>query len=315
MKLCVRHVTRYAYDRPRPALMQSQRLTPSACRNQSVIAWDIETDGGVPGSRFRDGAGDRTWLVRVPGPVTAVTVSVSGTVETQDFAGLLKGHREKVPPQVYLRDTRATRADKAISALAREARAAADAGDGALGRAHALAAAVAEAVGYRPETTDAQTTAAEALEAGRGVCQDHAHVLIAAARSIDLPARYVAGYLYSGEVGGGQSQQQDAGSGGADAGAAFQQQQATAHGDPGDGDGDARRRAGAAATHAWAEIHVDGLGWVGFDAANSCCPDEQYIRLCSGLDADDAAPIRGLAAGGSGAETLDVSVAVTRVET
>lgn len=63
------------------------------------------------------------------------------------------------------------------------------------------------------------------------------------------------------------------------------------------------------AAHAWAEIHVDGLGWVGFDAANRCCPDERYVRLGSGLDAAEAAPIRGVALG-SGSEQLDVSVRV-----
>ncbi|WP_265502231.1 transglutaminase family protein [Paracoccus beibuensis] len=63
------------------------------------------------------------------------------------------------------------------------------------------------------------------------------------------------------------------------------------------------------AAHAWAEIHVGQLGWVGFDAANRCCPDERYVRLGSGADASDAAPIRGVALG-TGAEELDVRVRV-----
>ncbi|MBU2957323.1 transglutaminase family protein [Paracoccus sp. 1_MG-2023] len=63
------------------------------------------------------------------------------------------------------------------------------------------------------------------------------------------------------------------------------------------------------AAHAWAELHVQGLGWVGFDAANRCCPDERYVRLGSGLNASDAAPIRGVATG-SGGEELDVRVQV-----
>lgn len=63
------------------------------------------------------------------------------------------------------------------------------------------------------------------------------------------------------------------------------------------------------AAHAWAEIHVGQLGWVGFDAANGCCPDERYVRLGSGADAADAAPIKGVALG-TGAEELDVRVQV-----
>ncbi|WOI57084.1 transglutaminase family protein [Palleronia sp. LCG004] len=63
------------------------------------------------------------------------------------------------------------------------------------------------------------------------------------------------------------------------------------------------------ASHAWAEIWVEEMGWVGFDAANRCCPDEKYVRLASGLDSVGAAPIRGLAIGG-GMEHLDVDVKV-----
>ena len=63
------------------------------------------------------------------------------------------------------------------------------------------------------------------------------------------------------------------------------------------------------AAHAWAEVFVEGLGWVGFDAANRCCPDERYVRLGSGLDAQDAAPIRGVAMG-VGEEKMAVAVRV-----
>lgn len=63
------------------------------------------------------------------------------------------------------------------------------------------------------------------------------------------------------------------------------------------------------AAHAWVELFIDGLGWVGFDPANRCCPDERYVRLGSGRDAAEAAPIRGVSRGG-GAEGMDVSVMV-----
>lgn len=58
---------------------------------------------------------------------------------------------------------------------------------------------------------------------------------------------------------------------------------------------------------------MQGLGWIGFDPANSCCPDDRYIRLGSGLDAQDAAPIKGTARG-LGAESLDVTVAIQAVQ-
>ncbi len=63
------------------------------------------------------------------------------------------------------------------------------------------------------------------------------------------------------------------------------------------------------ATHAWAEAHVPGLGWVGFDVSNGVSPDERYVRLAIGRDARDASPVEGLRMG-SAEETLIVSLQV-----
>ncbi|ETX13254.1 transglutaminase [Roseivivax halodurans JCM 10272] len=268
MKLRVRHVSRYVFDAPVKRLAQSHRLWPAETQGQSVIQWSVETENAVTGSGFRDGAGDWTQTVTVKGPVSEFTVTAEGLVETSDTSGVLRGHRERVPASAYLTGTR-------ITGLTAELRMAAEAAlegmDAAspLDRAHALARYVSDHVVFAPNRTEPATTAAEALEGGEGVCQDHTHVLIALAHAADIPARYVTGYMLSTE----DSQ-------------------------------------GAEASHAWAELHVHGLGWVGFDAANRCCPNEYYIRLGSGYDASDAAPIRGIVDGAT-QETLDVSVAVT----
>lgn len=281
MRIAVDHVTTYRYAAPVRGVVQSHRLRPSQHDGQTIIDWGVTVTDGVPGGRFRDGAGDwvQGWTVR--GPVTEIAVRVTGMVETQDTAGILRGLRETVPPDAWLRETAATRADAAIRALA-----AVEAGD-PLGLAHALSAAVADAVVWTPGASTAATTAAEALAAGKGVCQDHAHLLIAAARHRGRPARYVSGYLLMEDAAGGQSQSQGA-----------------AGGEP--------ATVGEAA-HAWAEIHVPGLGWVGFDPANRCCPDARYVRLGSGFDAQDAAPIRGTARSGA-AEAMAVAVAVRAVQ-
>ncbi|QFT59935.1 Transglutaminase-like superfamily protein [Sulfitobacter sp. THAF37] len=63
------------------------------------------------------------------------------------------------------------------------------------------------------------------------------------------------------------------------------------------------------ATHAWAEAHVDGLGWVGFDISNGYSPDERYVRIAIGRDARDASPIEGLRLGAA-EEELIVSLQV-----
>jgi transglutaminase-like putative cysteine protease len=263
MRLTVDHLTSYRYDVPVRSVVQSHRLTPSAFAGQKVIDWEVTVTGGVRGARHRDGAGDVVQGWTIAGPVEEVAVQVRGTVETEDLAGVLRGHRESVAPDCYLRETAPTRIDVALAALAASA-----SGSDCLALAHALSLAVSDAIAYRPGVTHAHTTAAEALALGEGVCQDHAHALIALARARGVPARYVSGYLF-----------------------------ATQDGAPHE------------AAHAWAELHIPGLGWVGFDPANRCCPDDRYIRLGSGFDAQDAAPIRGVARGAA-VEEMDVTVAV-----
>jgi transglutaminase-like putative cysteine protease len=65
----------------------------------------------------------------------------------------------------------------------------------------------------------------------------------------------------------------------------------------------------AEAHHAWAEVWLEGLGWLGFDPANRICPTDHYVRLACGLDSGSAAPVRGTRRGGSD-EALDVLVEV-----
>lgn len=271
MKLSIKHSSTYNFDPPMRAVVQSLRLWPTQFEGQQVLSWDVHVEGAVRGSAFRDAAGDWIETATLLGPVEGLTIEVTGEIETFDLAGVLRGHRERVPPLTYLRDTRATRVDVAIGELAEDA-VSGIAESSVLERAHALSKAVENAIDYTPGETEEQTTAADALAGGKGVCQDHAHVLIAAARHLNIPARYVTGYLYSTADGSGHE-----------------------------------------ASHAWAELHVPDLGWIGLDAANGQSPDEQYVRLGSGYDSLDAAPIRGIARG-AGVEDLTVEVSITEAE-
>ncbi|MEM8571931.1 MAG: transglutaminase family protein [Pseudomonadota bacterium] len=268
MRLSVHHNTVYAFEAPMRFVTQSHRLTPASSQGQKVASWSIDVKGADFGAAFTDGGGDLVTTMTMEGPVSRIEVVVSGTVETSDTSGVLRGHSETVSPRCFLRETKATKASPAIRALLeaclREVQS-----EGDLARAHALCDCVAQEIVYRPGTTHAHSTAAEVVEAGEGVCQDHAHVLISLAHLARMPARYVTGYLLvNGEEG-----------------------------------------AAGEASHAWAEIFVEGLGWVGFDASNATCPDERYVRLGSGRDAIEAAPIRGVSRGGGG-EAMDVSVKV-----
>ncbi len=271
MRIYVKHLTRYTFATPVRQLIQVQRLWPAATAGQQIVDWSVQTTEAVTGAQHRDGAGDWYETVAVRGPVSQVDVLVEGIVSTSDTSGVLREHREKIRPSSYLRSTHRTEADASLKVLAADA--AKNAGEGQLALAHALSDGVRDAIAYTPGKTEEHTTAAEALAGGAGVCQDHAHALIAVALASNMPARYVNGYLLTDD----KAQAEEAG-------------------------------------HAWAEIHVEGLGWVGFDPANRCCPDDRYIRLGSGFDSTDAAPIRGLVLGNNTEEEMSVEVTVQETE-
>ncbi|MEL7469077.1 MAG: transglutaminase family protein [Pseudomonadota bacterium] len=265
MSLKIRHVTRYSYE---PAALQAglrMKLFPQVTEAQNVPVWSVTVNDDEVRPLHVDGAGDAVSLWMSHAATEEIEIVAEGEVATADQAGVLKGLHEAARPAVYLRSTEATKANEAIRDLAAEIE-----GEDTLQRMHALSALIHKVIDYRPGVTEATTTAAEAVALGSGVCQDQTHVFLAAARVMDIPARYVVGYLD-------------------------------------DPDSDAP----SDMTHAWAEAHVKGLGWVGFDVTNQLCPTDLYVRLCSGLDAADAAPIRGTVLGDT-EETMDVEIAVAR---
>lgn len=262
MLIRIRHVTTYRYGAGAQYSIQSLRLTPPNFDGQDLLDWQISAPGIENAATFRDGFGNRVHLAALYQADECVSIEAAGVVETTDTHGVVRGTREFAPVRVFLRHTPTTAIDGPIRALAESA-----ASTDTLECLHGLMRAVHAAVRYEIGATHAHTTAAEALADGRGVCQDHAHVFIAAARCLAIPARYVNGYFLAGG-----------------------DEPAEAH-------------------HAWAEAWVEGIGWVGFDAANAICPTDHYVRLAVGLDAASAAPIRGIRRGGD-SETLDVCVEV-----
>lgn len=263
MRIRIDYATAYAYERPARAIVQTLRLTPRSTEAQQVRGWRIETDCNARLRASEDAFGNAVHTLYTEQPVATLTVRVSGEVTTVDTGGVLPPAPERLSRLVFLRETALTRADAAIRDFAHDV-----AGSGeTLARLHALLSAVHERIAFRVGATDAGHTAAEAFAQGEGVCQDHAHVFVAAARRLGVPARYVSGHLCRTDT---EDQE---------------------------------------AAHAWAEAWVEGLGWVGFDAANGVCPTDAYVRVAVGLDYLGAAPFRGITYGG-GAETLSVALRV-----
>jgi len=261
-RLTIRHVTTYRFEGGGLAGLQQVRKLPKSGNGQLVHRWETAIEGGRVELTFDDHHHNRVELLSFDRDAEALLVTSEGEVEVADQAGVVGPHRAAAPLWLYTRPTPMTRAGTGVRALLKDLE-----GESALDRLHSLARTAAGAVTYEIGASEPDWTAEDALKAGKGVCQDHAHVFIAAARELGFPARYVSGYLMLND-----RTEQDA-------------------------------------MHAWAEAYVDGLGWVGFDPSNGISPDTRYVRVATGLDYRDAAPIRGVRSG-QGREALTVEIEV-----
>jgi transglutaminase-like putative cysteine protease len=193
MRIRIAHDTVYHYDSPAAGVIQVLRLSPRNHDGQYVVDWRIDVSQECRLVSHEDAFGNLTHTFTAAGPLSELSVLVEGEVETSDTDGVVRGGIERFPPTLFLRETRLTAPDKAIADFAEGIRA--GGGDDVLDILHALLEGLHRAIVYDTEPTHAATTAREAFALGRGVCQDHAHVFIAAARSLGIPARYAGGYF------------------------------------------------------------------------------------------------------------------------
>jgi transglutaminase-like putative cysteine protease len=191
MRISIRHTTHYRYDAVGSFAVQRLRLTPFDNQAQKILSWTIEADGIADAAQYIDGYGNRIHLISHSKPYEELTITASGEVDTFDQDGVLGNLGEAASPQLFLRSTPLTASSDSIDALAEGLPA-----GKMLDRMHHLLEAIADRVTYVTDATNAATSAVEAFEAGEGVCQDHAHIFIAAARKLAVPARYVTGYLH-----------------------------------------------------------------------------------------------------------------------
>lgn len=130
---------------------------------------------------------------------------------------------------------------------------------------------------FDPSATDISTPVEHVFAARRGVCQDFAHLMISALRTLGLPARYVSGYILTHPPEGQIKLQ------------------------------------GADASHAWISVWSPEFGWVDFDPTNNVVPSGEHVTIAYGRDYDDISPISGVLLGG-GAHDVDVAVDVVLMD-
>lgn len=280
----IRHVTHFSYASPVSESLMEVRMQPRSDGAQRCLRFElgIQPRGRVLG--YRDYLGNSIHHFDVPARHGQLTVTARAHVEMDPMPVL----PEALPDAAW----------DAVDRWAREGEhwdfrhpsrfadwspplvAYAEGLGDAAARAHdplttirLVMAAVHDDFEYVPKSTRVDSPIREALAERRGVCQDFAHVMIALVRRLDLPARYVSGYIAPRP------------------------------------DGD---RVGlvASATHAWVDVLLPEVGWVGFDPTNNTEAGARHIRVAVGRDYADVPPTRGVFKGNA-ASQLSVSVDVT----
>lgn len=200
MRLFIEHETVYEFEEPSNHSIQYLRLSPRRGLNQYVSGWSMHSSGHL--ARFTDGLGNDCHTAVQEGAHSEVSIVVEGMVETMDTIGILPSD-DGLHPLMFLRETDYTKVDESIHDFAMPFTAQL-AAEGTLNTMHSLMAGIGKKVSYEQGITNVESTAAEVLAEGAGVCQDHAHLFIACCRVLGLPARYVSGYMFSGDASDGQ---------------------------------------------------------------------------------------------------------------
>jgi transglutaminase-like putative cysteine protease len=198
MRLRIAHSSIYRYDPPTAGVIQVLRLTPRNYEGQYVDRWRIDVTPDARLTTQEDAFGNITHVFTADGPLEELVVEVDGEVETQNNNGVVRGTVERFPPSLFLRDTGLTQADDAMRDFAAEARNAASDGT-ALAALHALLDRIYETMAKQGladgEPAAEPAKAPDAFARKRGTAKELTHVFIGAAHCLDIPARYVGGYM------------------------------------------------------------------------------------------------------------------------
>ncbi|MDH3320524.1 MAG: transglutaminase family protein [Betaproteobacteria bacterium] len=283
MRLQVEHETHYQYSSPVLLSQQLLHLSPRALAWQRCHAHRLQIEP-VPGELGeRDdffGNAVTQFLIAAPHPELRVHASTTVSVAPREREALA---RPRVPWEEAREQARSHAAAflhesphvETWRELAQFAAQSFPAGRAALDGAVDLARRIHADFEFDRKATSVSTPLREVMKKRRGVCQDFAHLMIGALRSLGLAASYVSGYLLT-EPPPGRA-----------------------------------RLIGADASHAWVSVYCGaGGGWVDLDPTNDCVVDDEHVTLAWGRDFGDVTPMRGVILGGGGQE-LEVRVTVT----
>lgn len=280
MIYAVRHVTTFRYQ---PAVRESVmevRMQPRSEGPQRCLSFNLDVVPGASIMSYRDFLGNSIHHFDIAGAHSEVKVTAQAMVEVlparppssaeggdwQDLDALLAAddHWEMLLPSTFARPSALLEGFAQELALERRG--------SPLSVLLGINQAIHQRFSYVKDSTEVNSPIDDALRSRQGVCQDFAHIMIAAVRRLRIPCRYVSGYLYHT-----------------------------------DGTKD---RSSEGASHAWVEALLPRLGWIGFDPTNNLLGGERHIRVAIGRDYADVPPTRGVYKGEAESE-LGVSVTVT----
>jgi transglutaminase-like putative cysteine protease len=284
MHLSINHVTKFRYNAPITESVMELRMQPLSDGRQRCLKFDLSLKPSARVTSYQDHLGNAVHHFDIPGRHTQLVINTKSIIESlpvpeppgvlgagawDELDALVGGgdYWDMLMPSHFARPTELLLDFARELDLRRR--------DDPLTVLRELNTAIYNAFDYVPQSTTVDSPIDEALGARKGVCQDYSNIMIALARSLRVPCRYVSGYLFHRVEYNDRSAQD--------------------------------------ATHAWVEALLPGLGWVGFDPTNDLLAGQRHIRVAVGRDYADVPPTRGVYKGAAESE-LSVAVQVKPAE-
>jgi transglutaminase-like putative cysteine protease len=267
MLLEIRHVTQDHYAAPVRESVMEVWMQPQKTARQRLVSFDLELDPPAQLFSFADTFGNPVYHFDVPQPHEQLTITANAAVETQPPPRLPEeldmGEWDRLRSDFlrgenfdFLHAHGFARETEALRAYAAERGIEALREHDPLTAVRALSKLISNSFGYESGVTRADSPIDDVLRTGKGVSQDFAHVMITLCRAWGIPARYVSGYLFTDRKQGDRSE--------------------------------------ADSTHAWVEVFLPSIRWVGFDPSNNCEATERHVACAIGRDYSDVPPSRGV---------------------
>lgn len=283
MRLRIRHTTQFSFVVPAFQSHNEIRMVPRDGYAQKVIESSLEVSAPAATIGYDDYFGNRVHAVSIHQPHDSLRISATSLIEKLPdekrqvapvtFEEFARDHSSRSQLEYdFMRPSRLVPFSQALREFFEPLRP--HQNEDVAEYANRVIASVHQQFRYEPGATKVDSSVDEILVRGAGVCQDLAHLAIGVLRLAAVPTRYVSGYLAPAP--------EDEGS----------------------------VTLGAQASHAWLEVQLPIVGWVGFDPTHGCVTDMRHVRVAIGRDYSDVPPVRGVYRGNSAGQTMTVELQV-----